>query len=98
MLLYHATSAANCEAIKREGFARSNLKDSEGCSWFWSERPGLEGWAGSATPEYLVIVEVPREEAEPHRYRFEDGTPYLSGYLIPWDVVNTRRPFRYEAL
>ena len=75
-----------------------SLEEFEGCSWFWSERPGPEGWAGSATPKCLVIVEIPREEAEPHRYRLPDGAPYLNGYLIPQDVVNVYRPFRYEAL
>jgi hypothetical protein len=98
MRLYHATSAANCEGIKREGFARSYLGDSAGCSWFWSERPGPEGWAGSATPECLVIVEMPREEAEPYHHRFPDGELLPRGYLIPQDVVNACRPFRYEAL
>jgi hypothetical protein len=59
VLLYHVTSAANCNGITREGFARSDLEGSEGCNWFWSERQEPEGWAGSATPEYLVIVEMP---------------------------------------
>ena len=35
-----------------------------------------------------VCAELGAREAEPHRYRFDDGAPYLNGYLIPWDVVN----------
>jgi hypothetical protein len=95
MRLYHATSAANCERIKREGFARSYVMDSQGCSWFWFERQDPTGWAGSTDAECLVIVDMPVEKAEPYIIRF-DGKPY--GCRVPFDIVNTYQPFRYEPI
>jgi hypothetical protein len=43
-----------------------------------------------------VIADVPDEIAEQYRHYFEDGTPYLDNYLVPFDVINRHRPFRFE--
>lgn len=45
-----------------------------------------------------MVVEMPDEIAERYRYRFDDGSPYLDNYMIPFAVVNAYMPFRAESM
>ena len=71
------------------------MRDSAEASWLGSDRRDLET-AGTAR-ERVVIVEMPDEIAQRYEH-FVDVIRYLSNYLIPWEVVNAYRPFRYERL
>jgi hypothetical protein len=93
VVLYHATDAAGVEGIPESGFAHSSLSDSPNANWLSSSREEAETIA--ACTGWLVIVEIPSEFAEQHRYRFSDGTPYLDNYRVPWAVLNEYRPFRF---
>ena len=96
VVLFHATDASGTDGIRERGFGISHLRDSPESSWFTSARSEVS--TGSAQLEWLVIVELPDDVARQYRHRFEDGTIYLSNYLVPWDVVNQYRPFAYERL
>ncbi len=78
----------------KDGFAISHVRDSRESVWLCSTKESAT--TGRANRERLVIVDMPEEIAEEHRYRFADGTAYLDNYLIPWEIVNAYRPFRYE--
>jgi hypothetical protein len=94
--LYHATDEAGVLGIMKHGFVVSHLQDSQGSAWLCSTTESTI--TGSVGHEWIVIVDMPSEVAEKYRYRFDDGTPYLDNYLVPWEVVNAYRPFRYERL
>jgi hypothetical protein len=96
-VLYHGTDEKGAVGIKARGFGLSHLADSARMSWF-SEEPDECTKLAGRQPEWLVVVELPDDVAERHRYRFEDGTPYLGNYLIPWDIVNEyRSTFRFQG-
>lgn len=86
MRLYHATDADGVAGIRRTGFAKSHLRDSQESSWF-SANP-TEAVALSRGGGWFVVVDLPTEVAEPYRYSFEDGQGYLDTFLVPWAVVN----------
>jgi hypothetical protein len=91
--LFHGTDNAGARGIEHIGFAVSHVGDSPGQSWLCSHRESVV--TGSATLEYLVIVELPDLIA--HQYQSEaGGEPYLDNYVVPWAVLNAHRPFRFE--
>jgi hypothetical protein len=96
MQLYHATDDAGAQGIRAEGFRVSHVRDSAGCAWFADTREGAA--TGRAGRDWLVILELPADEAEKYRYRFEDGEAYLGNFCIPFDVVNGGGPFQFERV
>jgi hypothetical protein len=94
--LYHATDDKGVAGIRAQGFALSYVRDSGGAAWFAGTREGAD--TGSANRTWLVVVEVPDEVADAHRYRFEDGSPYLDNFRIPFEIVNIYKPFKFERL
>ncbi|NNM44512.1 hypothetical protein [Knoellia koreensis] len=95
MRLHHYTNEAGARGIEARGFAVSHVGDSAGRSWFTD---GVDSFVATGSREWRVTVEIPDDVAEAYRYRFEDGTPYLGNYLVPWEVVNAYRPFTVERL
>lgn len=55
-----------------------------------------DGWVATSRRDWWVIVDVPDELAERYRHYFDDGTPYLDNYLVPFNVINGCRPFTYQ--
>ena len=94
MRLFHATDDEGAQGIRVHGFAKSRVRDSAGCAWLADAREGAT--TGSADRTWLVIIDMPDEIAEAHRYRFRDGTPYLGNFCMPFEVVNRYRPFTFE--
>lgn len=93
MRLFHATSRGNALSIVAIGFNRSDSLESPGANWLASTVQGA--LATAAAREWLVLVDVPDDVAEEHRYRLEepDGPPHPTSYRLPWNVVNLYRPF-----
>jgi hypothetical protein len=87
--LYHSTDKAKIAGIREHGFAVSHVRDSPGSAWFTSERRYVE----TGGRDWLVVVEMPPEEAEKHR-----AEDLGWGYTIKFDIVNRYRPFHYEPL
>jgi hypothetical protein len=97
VILFHATDKQGAQGIQARGFAVSNVKDSAGKSWFSDTRE--ECLTLAFGKEWLVLVDVPDETAEPYPFILPDGTPYLGNFLIPWTVVNQyRSTFRLEPV
>jgi hypothetical protein len=86
MRLYHRTDDAGKAGIEHEGFAVTALDpESVGHSWFagTKESPTARG------TRWWVIVELPDDVAEAHRYD-------QFNYRLPFAVVNSYAPFTYE--
>lgn len=94
MRLFHGTDDDGARSIRSDGFARSDVDDSHEQSWFAETRDGAA--TASRKVRWFVIVNIPDDIAERHRYRFDDGTAYLGNFLIPWRVVNGYQPFTFE--
>jgi hypothetical protein len=99
--LYHATFDDQRMGIERDGFAVSNVGDSKGTAWFCGDRDEAVWQVKGCT--WLVVVEVSSHEVDHYRLRFPnpDGTVEddpLGRYQLPWDFVNSYRPFTYEAV
>lgn len=94
--LFHVTDRAAADGIMREGFARSDLKDSEQLTWLADKID--DAMATSKAKGVVVIVELPDEIAAQHRYGFKDGTSYFGNYCVPWEVLNAHRPFEVVDL
>lgn len=92
MELFHATDETGLQGIRAGGFRISHVGDS--AAWFADTREGAA--TGRAGRSWLVIVDLPEDEAEKYRYRFEDGEAYLGNLCIPFEVVNAVAPFRFE--
>ena len=94
MLLYNSTDDAGKVGIEAAGFSISRTPDAEGRAWFSGSQPD-DGWVATSLRDWWVVVEMPDEEAERYRHYFEDGTPYLDNYLVPFVVINRYRPFGF---
>lgn len=88
MRLYHRTTREAADAIRSGGFAESWVKDSAGGSWLAADPADC-----STVGDSVVVVELSDDVAEPHRYFLAPGEPYLSCFLVPFDVLNAHRPF-----
>jgi hypothetical protein len=92
--LFHSTDIASAWTICEAGFLGSRVRDSQGKVWL---AESMEGAVGSAyATGCFVVVDLPDELAERHRYRFDDGSPYLDAFLVPVETVNSARPFGIE--
>jgi len=87
--LYHATSERKARDILVRGFAVSHVRDSPDGSWFSSDPCSCISDVPDA--ELFVVVDIPDEIAELHRYILPDGSLYLDNYFVPWTVVNRYR-------
>lgn len=90
MRLYHQTDRSSAESIMTIGFSGSAIGDSVGHNWLSSSISDTQLGVGRG---WVVVVELPTEEAERYRHYFDDGRPYFSNYKVPVEVLNAHRPF-----
>jgi hypothetical protein len=98
VILYHSTHEAGKIGIQTEGFGLSHVEDHPVASWFCAHQDPVIGDG----PGWWVIVEVPDDVAAAHQFNAFHFAPCrfqlsdVEFFLIPWDVVNRYRPFRFE--
>lgn len=99
MRLYHSTPDRNKAGIELEGFKDTPESgqdpESKGHTWFSLCRD-TENTANKDR-DWWVIVDVPDEVFEEHRYR-TDGRPDRFMTRLPHGVANLCRPFTYERI
>ena len=101
MILCHLTDDDGKTGIEQNGFGRSSPRDSQGKTWFWdceqTARQEAEPWH-----RWLILVLIPDDIAAQHRGRLDpedpDSDPYLTTYLLPFEVANQYRPFEFKRL
>ena len=80
-ILFHYTSAASARSIAEEGFRGATEGDCIGHVWLSESREGVK-----QSPRFngaFVVVELPKEVAERHRYYLSPGDPYLDNFCVP---------------
>jgi hypothetical protein len=106
MELFHITGEKGAIGIRECGFARSRTGRSPRSAWFCANRDDCVELTSSPAQHYFVIVDIPTEIVQKFREYVDDPDPHQAGdeglpnpvlYCIPWGVLNSYRPFRFEG-
>jgi hypothetical protein len=106
MELFHVTGEKGAIGIREYGFACSRTGRSPRSAWFCADRDDSVELTSTLAQYFFVIVDIPTDVVQEFRDCVDDPAPHLASneglpnpvlYCVPWGVLNSYRPFRFEG-